>query len=128
MLQEKEHESKSHPVALLGRVLPDGEMNYHPVEKEVLALLLALKTCYTTLDSKRLMQLVAQRVPEKDVAFAQLLQSTVTIFVELEDSLAPVTPPSQIWRQFGPVTKRLRRLCAVVGRSSKIRTMWCYGG
>ncbi|ETP09114.1 hypothetical protein F441_15004, partial [Phytophthora nicotianae CJ01A1] len=50
-----EHESKSHPVALLGRVLPDGEMNYHPVEKEVLALLLALKTCYTTLDSKRLM-------------------------------------------------------------------------
>ncbi|KAG3195690.1 hypothetical protein PC128_g8269 [Phytophthora cactorum] len=31
----------------------------------------------------------------KDVKFAQLLQSTVTSFVDLEDSLAPVAPPSR---------------------------------
>ncbi|KAG2796296.1 hypothetical protein PC118_g22015 [Phytophthora cactorum] len=39
--------------------------------------------------------LVIEKVPEKDVKFAQLLQSTVTGFVDLEDSLAPVAPPSR---------------------------------
>ncbi|TKH92685.1 reverse transcriptase-like protein, partial [Campylobacter jejuni] len=32
---------------------------------------------------------------EKDVAFAQLLQSSITSFVDLEDSLAPVAPPNK---------------------------------
>ncbi|KAG3194912.1 hypothetical protein PC128_g8942 [Phytophthora cactorum] len=39
--------------------------------------------------------LVIEKVPEKDVKFAQLLQSPVTSFVDLEDSLTPVTPPSR---------------------------------
>ncbi|OWZ06805.1 hypothetical protein PHMEG_00020899 [Phytophthora megakarya] len=43
------HEDKLHPVGFCGRVLKDAEMNYHPAEKEVLALLLLLKTCYTQL-------------------------------------------------------------------------------
>ncbi|POM59995.1 hypothetical protein PHPALM_31199 [Phytophthora palmivora] len=38
-----------HPVRFCGRVLKDAEMNYHPAEKEVLALLLLLKVCYTQL-------------------------------------------------------------------------------
>ncbi|KAG2791219.1 hypothetical protein PC129_g23156 [Phytophthora cactorum] len=37
----QEHEKKKlHPVRFLGRVLKESEMNYHPAEKEVLALLL----------------------------------------------------------------------------------------
>ncbi|KAG3230237.1 hypothetical protein PI124_g24664 [Phytophthora idaei] len=35
----QEHESTLHPVLFRGRVLKDAEMNYHPAEKEVLALL-----------------------------------------------------------------------------------------
>ncbi|KAG3090080.1 hypothetical protein PI124_g15874 [Phytophthora idaei] len=38
--------------------------------------------------------LIVEKVPEKDVKFARLLQSTVTSFVKLEDSLAPVAPLS----------------------------------
>ncbi|OWZ14220.1 hypothetical protein PHMEG_00012332 [Phytophthora megakarya] len=48
----QEHESKMHPVRLCGRVLKEAEMNYHPAEKEVLALLLLLKTCYTQLTGR----------------------------------------------------------------------------
>ncbi|OWY90076.1 hypothetical protein PHMEG_00041962 [Phytophthora megakarya] len=44
----QEHEGKMHLVRFCGRVLKDAEMNYHP-EKEVLASLLLLKTCYTQL-------------------------------------------------------------------------------
>ncbi|KAG3120816.1 hypothetical protein PI125_g788 [Phytophthora idaei] len=39
--------------------------------------------------------LVIEKVPEKGVKFTQLLQLTVTSFVDLEDSLAPVAPPSR---------------------------------
>ncbi|POM65544.1 Hypothetical protein PHPALM_18721 [Phytophthora palmivora] len=45
----QEHDGKLHPVRFCGRVLKDAEMNYHPAEKEVLALLLLLKVCYTQL-------------------------------------------------------------------------------
>ncbi|OWZ06096.1 hypothetical protein PHMEG_00021700 [Phytophthora megakarya] len=45
----QEHERKMHPVRFCGRVLKEAEMNYHPAEKEVLALLQLLKTCYTLL-------------------------------------------------------------------------------
>ncbi|OWZ10144.1 LOW QUALITY PROTEIN: hypothetical protein PHMEG_00017050 [Phytophthora megakarya] len=45
-------DEKLHPVRFCGRVLKDAEMNYHPAEKEVLALLLLLKTCYTQLVGK----------------------------------------------------------------------------
>ncbi|KAG2812027.1 hypothetical protein PC112_g15358 [Phytophthora cactorum] len=50
----QEHESTLHPVLFRGRVLKDAEMNYHPAEKEVLALLLMLKACFTTLAGKRI--------------------------------------------------------------------------
>ncbi|POM69076.1 Hypothetical protein PHPALM_14681 [Phytophthora palmivora] len=45
----QEHNGTLHPVRFCGRVLKDAEMNYHPAEKEVLALLLLLKVCYTQL-------------------------------------------------------------------------------
>ncbi|POM64342.1 Hypothetical protein PHPALM_20140, partial [Phytophthora palmivora] len=45
----QEHDGKLHPVQFCGRVLKDAEMNYHPAEKEILALLLLLKVCYTQL-------------------------------------------------------------------------------
>ncbi|KAG3052034.1 hypothetical protein PC121_g17507 [Phytophthora cactorum] len=101
-------------------------MNYHPAEKEVLALLLLLKTCYMQLAGKTLhvytrfstlewvhkskslfgravqfavllspWHLKVQRVKEQDVVFAQLLQSSITNFVDLEESLAPLAPPNK---------------------------------
>ncbi|OWZ09757.1 hypothetical protein PHMEG_00017486 [Phytophthora megakarya] len=104
----QEHEGKMHPVRFCGRFLKEAEMNYHPAEKEVLALLRLLKTCYTQLagrwvhTSKSLFgrttqfavmlspwHLVVTRVKENDCSFAQLF------FVDLEDSLATVTPPTK---------------------------------
>ncbi|OWZ08929.1 hypothetical protein PHMEG_00018456 [Phytophthora megakarya] len=115
-----------HPVRFRGRVLKEAEMDYHPAEKEVLALLLLLKTCYTQLAGRTIhvytrfstlkwihtsnslfgrttqsavmlspWHLVVNRVKEKDCAFAQLLQAGLTSFVDLEDSLATVTPPTK---------------------------------
>ncbi|OWY99006.1 hypothetical protein PHMEG_00030075 [Phytophthora megakarya] len=120
------YEDKLHPVQFCGRVLKDVEMNYHPAEKEVLALLLLLKTCYTQLagrilhvytrfstlewitKSKSLFgravqwavllspwHLIVQRIKEKDCAFTRLLQSTVTNFVDIDDSLELVAPPQR---------------------------------
>ncbi|KAE9313017.1 hypothetical protein PR003_g19611 [Phytophthora rubi] len=122
----QEHEGKLHPVRFCGRVLKDAEMNYHPAEKEVLALLLVLKVCYTQLVGKSIRvytrfstlewvhksktlfgratqfavllspwHLVVERVKEKDCAFAQLLQAGLTSFVDLDESLASVAPPSK---------------------------------
>ncbi|GMF26169.1 unnamed protein product [Phytophthora fragariaefolia] len=48
------HDDKLHLVRFCGRVLKDSECNYHPVEKEVLALLLVLKMCYTQLAGRQL--------------------------------------------------------------------------
>ncbi|GMF41156.1 unnamed protein product [Phytophthora fragariaefolia] len=48
------HNDKLHPVRFCGRVLRDSELNYHPAEKEVLALLLVLKMCYTLLAGRQL--------------------------------------------------------------------------
>ncbi|KAG3068516.1 hypothetical protein PI125_g23398 [Phytophthora idaei] len=122
----QEHEGKLHPVRFVGRVLKESEMNYHPAEKEVLALLLLLKTCYMQLAGKTLhvytrfstlewvhkskslfgravqfavllspWHLKVQRVKEQDVVFAQLLQSSITNVVDLEESLAPLAPPNK---------------------------------
>ncbi|OWZ12774.1 LOW QUALITY PROTEIN: hypothetical protein PHMEG_00014018 [Phytophthora megakarya] len=44
-----EYDGKMHHVHCCCRVLNDAEMNYHSAEKEVLALLLLLKMCYTQL-------------------------------------------------------------------------------
>ncbi|GMF56561.1 unnamed protein product [Phytophthora fragariaefolia] len=46
------HDGVMHPVRFCGRVLKDNEVNYHPAEKKVLALLLLLKTCYTQLTGR----------------------------------------------------------------------------
>ncbi|OWY95186.1 hypothetical protein PHMEG_00034876 [Phytophthora megakarya] len=70
------HDDKLHPARFCGRVLKDVEMNYHSAEKEVLALLLLLKVCYTQLAGKT-------------------LHSTITNFVDLDDSLALVAPPTK---------------------------------
>ncbi|KAG3146175.1 hypothetical protein PC128_g24061 [Phytophthora cactorum] len=122
----QEHEGKLHPVRFLGRVLKESEMNYHPAEKEVLALLLLLKTCYMQLAGKTLhvctrfstlewihkskslfgraiqfavplspWHLKVQRVKEQDLVFAQWLQSSITNFVDLEESLASLAPASK---------------------------------
>ncbi|OWY92880.1 hypothetical protein PHMEG_00037927 [Phytophthora megakarya] len=48
------HDDKLNLVHFCGRVLKDAEMNYHSAEKEVLALLLLLKVCYTQLAGKTL--------------------------------------------------------------------------
>ncbi|POM76328.1 Hypothetical protein PHPALM_6441 [Phytophthora palmivora] len=84
----QERDGKLHPVRFCGRVLKDAEMNYHPAEKEILALLLLLKVCYTQLA-------VVQRVKERDCLLAQLLQAGLTSFVDLDDSLAQVAPPTK---------------------------------
>ncbi|OWY98991.1 hypothetical protein PHMEG_00030094 [Phytophthora megakarya] len=120
------HDDNLHPVRFCGRLLKDAEMNYHSAEKEVLALLLLLKVCYTQLVGKTLhvysrfstlgwvhkskslfgraaqfavllspWQLEVQRVREKDCVFTQLLQSTIPNFVDLDDSLALVAPPTK---------------------------------
>ncbi|GMF36978.1 unnamed protein product [Phytophthora fragariaefolia] len=122
----QEHDGVMHPVRFCGRVLKDNEVNYHPAEKEVLALLLLLKTCYIQLvgrtinaytrfstlgwinTSKTLFgrstqfavmlcpwHLVVHRVTEDDMAFAQLLHSTITNFVGLDTALQRVAPPSK---------------------------------
>ncbi|OWZ01534.1 hypothetical protein PHMEG_00027053 [Phytophthora megakarya] len=70
------HDDKLHHVHFCGRVLKDAEMNFHSAEKEVLALLLLLKVCYTQLAGKT-------------------LHSTITNFVDLDDSLALVAPPTK---------------------------------
>ncbi|OWZ13557.1 hypothetical protein PHMEG_00013096 [Phytophthora megakarya] len=131
----QEHDGKIHPVRFCGRVLKEAEMNYHPAEKKVLALLLLLKTCYTQLGGRTIhvytrfstlewvhtskylfgrttqfavmlspWHLVVTRVKEKDCAFAQLLQAGLTSFVDLEDSLATVTPAHEgiFHRPHGP--------------------------
>ncbi|OWZ07729.1 hypothetical protein PHMEG_00019844 [Phytophthora megakarya] len=120
------HDDKLHPLRFCAGVLQDPEMNYHSAEKEVLALLLLLKVCYTHLAGKTLhvytrfsapgwvhkskslfgravqfavllspWQLEMQRVREKDCVFPLLLQSTITNFVDLDDSLALVAPPTK---------------------------------
>ncbi|GMF26488.1 unnamed protein product [Phytophthora fragariaefolia] len=122
----QQYDGVMHPVRFCGRVLKDNEVNYHPAEKEVLVLLLLLKTCYTQLAgcstnaytrfstlgwvnaSKTLFgrstqfavmlspwHLVVHRVNEDDSAFAQLLHSTITNFVGLDETLQRVAPPSK---------------------------------
>ncbi|OWZ08723.1 hypothetical protein PHMEG_00018687 [Phytophthora megakarya] len=45
----QEHDGKIHPVRFCERVLKEAELNYHLADKEVLALLSLLKSCYTQL-------------------------------------------------------------------------------
>ncbi|OWZ02015.1 hypothetical protein PHMEG_00026505 [Phytophthora megakarya] len=105
------HEDKLHPVRFCGRVLKDAEMNYHAAEKEVLALLLLLKTCYTQLAGRTLhvytrfstLEWITKskslfgraRIKEKDCAFTRLLLSTVTNFMDIDDALELVAPPQK---------------------------------
>ncbi|OWY96295.1 hypothetical protein PHMEG_00033470 [Phytophthora megakarya] len=104
------YEDKLHPVRLCGRVLKDAEMNYHAAEKEVLALLLLLKTCYTQLAGRTLHVYTRFSTLEwitkskslfgRAVQWAVLLSpwhliSTVTNFVDIDDSLELVAPPQK---------------------------------
>ncbi|OWY92559.1 LOW QUALITY PROTEIN: hypothetical protein PHMEG_00038394 [Phytophthora megakarya] len=98
-------------------------MNYYPAEKERFLLLktcytqragraINVYTRFSTLEwvhtSKSLFgrttqfavmrstwHLVVTSVKEKDCAFSQILQAGLTSFVDLEDSLATVTPPTK---------------------------------
>ncbi|OWZ03825.1 hypothetical protein PHMEG_00024382 [Phytophthora megakarya] len=106
----QQHEGN--PVRFCGRVLKEAEMNYHPAEKELAGRTIHVYTRFSTLawvhTSKSLFgrttqfavmlspwHLVVTRVKEKDCSFAQLLQAGLTSFVDLEDSLATVTPPTK---------------------------------
>ncbi|OWZ07281.1 LOW QUALITY PROTEIN: hypothetical protein PHMEG_00020347 [Phytophthora megakarya] len=108
----QEHDGNMYPVRFCGRVLKGSEMNFHPAEKELTGRTIHVYTRFSTLEwvhtSKSLFgrttqfavilspwHLVVSRVKEKDCAFAQLLQAGLTIFVDLEDSLATVTPPTK---------------------------------
>ncbi|OWZ01381.1 LOW QUALITY PROTEIN: hypothetical protein PHMEG_00027242 [Phytophthora megakarya] len=103
------HDDKLHPVRFCGSVLKDAEMNYHSAEKEVLALLLLLKVCYTQLAGKTLhvytrystlawvhkSKSLFGRAVQFAVLLLKLLQSTITKFVDLNESLALVASPTK---------------------------------
>ncbi|POM76594.1 Hypothetical protein PHPALM_6148 [Phytophthora palmivora] len=113
------HGDKLYPVRFCGRVLKENEVNYHPAEKEVLALLQLLKICHTLLAGKVLhaytrfstlewgfqstsfavllspYHLKIKRVRERDVNFVQLLQASITPHVGLGESLELIAPPSK---------------------------------
>ncbi|KAG2805495.1 hypothetical protein PC129_g17422 [Phytophthora cactorum] len=86
----KEHEGMLHPVRCLRRVLKEFEMNYHSAGRESL---FGRAVRFAVLLSP--WHLKVQRVKKQDVVFAQLLQSSITNFVNLEESLAPLAPPSK---------------------------------
>ncbi|OWZ19191.1 hypothetical protein PHMEG_0006597 [Phytophthora megakarya] len=48
----QEYDGKMHTVRFCGRVQKEAAMNYHPAEKEILALLLLLKAYYTQLSGR----------------------------------------------------------------------------
>ncbi|OWZ03715.1 hypothetical protein PHMEG_00024503 [Phytophthora megakarya] len=110
------HDDKLHPARFCGRVIKDAEMNYRSVEKEALAfwrkktlhVYIRFSTYGWVHKSKSLFgravqfavllspwQLEVQPVREKDCVFTQLLQLTITNFVDLDDSLSLVTPPTK---------------------------------
>ncbi|OWZ17183.1 LOW QUALITY PROTEIN: hypothetical protein PHMEG_0008915 [Phytophthora megakarya] len=113
------HDDKLHPVRFCGRVLKDAEMYYHSAEKEVLALLLLLKVCYTQLAGKTLHVYTlfstlgwvhkSKSLFGRAVQFAVLLSpwqlevqrvrekdcSTITNFVDLDGSLELVAPSTK---------------------------------
>ncbi|OWZ16024.1 LOW QUALITY PROTEIN: hypothetical protein PHMEG_00010244 [Phytophthora megakarya] len=99
---------KPHPVRFCGRVLNDAEMNYHPAEKEVLALLFLLKTCYTQLAKHTLHVYTRfstlEWIANSKSLFGRAVQwaSTVTNFVDIDDSLEIIAPP-----QKGSLTARI---------------------
>ncbi|OWZ09036.1 hypothetical protein PHMEG_00018322 [Phytophthora megakarya] len=92
-------------------------MNYHSAEKKVLDLVLLLKVCYTLAGGKDTASVhpilytlmgppiqvtlwtssavCVQRVGEGDCVFTQLIQSTITNFVDLDGSLALVARPTK---------------------------------
>ncbi|OWY96541.1 hypothetical protein PHMEG_00033170 [Phytophthora megakarya] len=131
----QKHDDKLHPVRFCGRVLKDAEMNYHSAEKE--ALLLLLKVCYTQLAGKTLHVYTRfstlgwvhkskslfgrARVREKDCVFTQLLQSTTTNFVDLDDSLALVAPPTK-----GSPSTWLAQVCSTLSYPMTMRSLWSH--
>ncbi|OWZ13174.1 hypothetical protein PHMEG_00013555 [Phytophthora megakarya] len=106
-------DDKLHHVRFCGQVLKDAEMNYHSAEKTVCYIQLAEKnlhvyTRFSTLawvhKSKSLFERAMQfavllspsgKDKREDSEFSQLPQSTITNFVDLDDSLAMVAPPTR---------------------------------
>ncbi|POM70809.1 Hypothetical protein PHPALM_12700 [Phytophthora palmivora] len=81
------HDDKQHPVRFCGRVLKGNEVNYHPAEKEVLALLQLLKICHTLLAGKVL------HVYTRFSTLEWVFQST-SLYGRAE-SLEHIAPPSK---------------------------------
>ncbi|OWZ12593.1 hypothetical protein PHMEG_00014216 [Phytophthora megakarya] len=124
-----------HPVRFCGRVLKEAEMNYHPAEKEVLALLLLLKTRYAQLAGRTIHMYTRFSKLEWSLGskkrIEQLLQAGVTSFVDLEDSLATVTPPTKgsstvphgpsvALHSFTPILQRVRGLVCWIGQNREV--------
>ncbi|POM70081.1 Hypothetical protein PHPALM_13545, partial [Phytophthora palmivora] len=65
---------------------------------------------------------VVQRVKERDCSFAQLLQAGLTSFVDLDDSLAQVAPPTK-----GSPSIRMDRTCCTHGYRAKTEKHGGYG-
>ncbi|POM70725.1 Hypothetical protein PHPALM_12794, partial [Phytophthora palmivora] len=96
------HDDKLHPVQFCGRVLKENEVNYHPAEKKVLALLQLLKICHTLLAGKVLhvytrfstLEWVFQSTSlyGRPVSFAVLLPP---YHLKIKRSLKHIAPPSK---------------------------------
>ncbi|GMF32074.1 unnamed protein product [Phytophthora fragariaefolia] len=72
----QEHDGVMHSVRSGGRVLKDNEVNYHPAEKEVLALLLLLKPCYTSkLEQLNQIHEVIYERPNREVTQVSILRT-----------------------------------------------------
>ncbi|POM68015.1 LOW QUALITY PROTEIN: Hypothetical protein PHPALM_15877 [Phytophthora palmivora] len=81
------HDDKLHPVRFCGRVLKENEVNYHPAEKEVLALLHLLQICHTLLAGEVL------HVYTRFSTLEWVFQST-SLYGRAE-SLEHIAPPSK---------------------------------
>ncbi|OWZ04092.1 hypothetical protein PHMEG_00024071 [Phytophthora megakarya] len=93
------HEDKPHHVRFCGRVLKDAEMNYYPAEFSTLEWITKSKSLFGRAVQRAVLlspwHRIVQRIKEKDCAFTRLLQSTVTNFVDIDDSLKLVAPPQK---------------------------------
>ncbi|OWZ07590.1 hypothetical protein PHMEG_00019999 [Phytophthora megakarya] len=126
-----------HPVRFCGRVLKDAEMNYHSVEKEILALSPLLKVCYTQLagmtlhvytrfstlgwvhKSKALFGRAVQSAVLLSPCQLVVQRSTITNVVDLDDALALAAPPTN-----GSPTTRLDPSLRTLNYHTTMKGLW----